>query len=115
MKRMHHLNWYLLSDYCFCALIGYVLRLLQDRNKIPKPDWLFQIAASFVLSYLAYFMYNFYKIDKMPMELWIITLSWMGAFIVTTTDYIAKNGILTYLRKAAEEFLALTKKDDDEH
>lgn len=112
---MHQLTWYSISDYCFCAIIGYVLRLLQDRNKTPKPDWLFQLMASLVLSYLAYFMYGFYKINKVPMELFIILLSWGGAFVVTTTDYIAKNGVLIYLRKAAEEFLALTKKDEDEH
>jgi amino acid transporter len=107
---MHSVNLYLLSDYCFCAFIGFILRFVQDRNKKPKPDFLFQFIASIALSYLAYFLYTFYKVMITPPELMIMLLSWLGAFIVATVDNIAKNGIVIYLRKLAEDFLTYTNK-----
>lgn len=109
---MHSINWLPILDYSFCALIGFFLRLLQDRKRIPKPDWMFQLIASVALSYLAYISYLFYRVEKLPIELWIMLISWMGAFIVTTVDYIAKNGFLIYLRKIAENFLSFTKKKE---
>jgi hypothetical protein len=39
-------------------------------------------------------------------------VSWMGAFIITTIDYIAKNGFIIYLRKIATDFLSFTKKKE---
>lgn len=108
---MHNINFYALIDYLVCGLIGFGWRYLQDRKKSPKPDWLFQFLTSAGASYLAYFSYVFYKIHITPIEVWIMLLSYMGAFIVTTIDYVAKNGILIYLRKVAEDFLAFTKKE----
>lgn len=87
------------------------MRFFQDRRKVPKPDWLFQLVASIALSFLAYISYSFYKIDKFPIELWIMGVSYMGAFIISTIDYMTKNGVLIYLRKLAEDFLAFTKKE----
>lgn len=108
MRKM--LNWLTFLDFAFCALIGFLVRLIQDRKKQPRPDWLFQFIASIAISFLAYISYNFYKIDRIPEEFWVMILSWIGAWLITTGDYILKNGILIYLRKLAEDFLAFTKK-----
>lgn len=106
------MNYGSIIDYTSCAIIGFLLRLFQDRKKIPKPDWAFQLIASVALSYLAYISYTFYKIEKWPEEFWIMGISWMGAFIVTTTDFIAKNGLLIWFRKVLQDILALTKKKE---
>lgn len=107
---MGAIHWFTLSDYGICALLGFILRYLQDKNKDPRPFWLFQLAASGSVSYVACFSYTFYGIKFVPIELWIIGLSFMGAFIVSSLDYMAKNSIITYMRKIASEILAVTDK-----
>jgi uncharacterized membrane protein YjjP (DUF1212 family) len=110
MKRMHTVNIYLFGDYAICALVGLMLRFIQDRKKEPRPDFIFQLAASIAVSIVAYFMYPVLKIKIIPEEVWIMIISWLAAFIVTTADYIVKNGIVIYLRKIAEDFLSYTNK-----
>lgn len=110
MKKMQAPTLNLILDYTLCGFLGFILRFLQDRKQQPRPDWIFQAFSSIAISYLAYVTFGFYKISIAPIEVWIMIWSWLGAFIVTTVDYIAKNGILIYLRKLAEDFLAFTKK-----
>lgn len=107
---MHIVHWFTIADYSGCAVIGFLLRYVQDRKVTPRPDPLFQLVASMALSFVAYISYSFYKISFTPPELWIGGLSWMGSFIVFSADNIARHGILTYMRKIAEDFLTYTKK-----
>jgi len=112
MKRqMFTIDYSLLTDCAICGLAGYGVRWRLDRKKDPKPDGWFQLFASIGSTYIGYFTYNFYKIKFTPIELWIFVLSFMGAFLVTSIDFVSKNGILIYLRKLAEDFLAFTKAD----
>lgn len=104
--------WNIVIKYIFCSLIGFFVRFLQDRRKIPKPDWMFQWASSIALSYLAYIMCRYYKWTFIPLEFFIMVVSWMGGSIVTAADVIAKNGIVIYLRKIATDFLSYTKKKE---
>jgi hypothetical protein len=101
--------WNALIKYVFCSLVGISLRFLQDRKAEPKPDWAFQLMAGLACSYLAYIVYDYYKLKIIPLELFIILVGWLGAYIVKTLDYVAKNGIIIYLRKIAEDFLAFSK------
>lgn len=103
--------WNVLIKYVFCSLIGISLRFLQDRKAEPKPDWPFQLVAGIACSYLAYILYKYYKITFAPLELFIIGFGWMGAYIIKTADYVARNGVIIYLRKISEDFLAYTSKD----
>lgn len=102
--------WNVLIKYIFCSLIGISLRFLQDRKSEPKPDWAFTLIAGIACSYLAYILYGYYKISFVPLELFIMTSGWLGAYIIKTLDYVAKNGVIIYLRKIAEDFLAFSKK-----
>lgn len=102
-------NWHQTIDYLICGILGFGVRFFQDRKKEPKPDFGFQLICSATISYLAYWAYIFFKIHFTPIEIWISILSWLGAFIFTTGDFITKNGILIYFRKLAEDFLRLTK------
>lgn len=102
--------WNVLIKYVFCSLIGISLRFLQDRKAEPKPDWPFQLVAGIACSYLAYIVYRFYNLSSVPIELFIMVFGWLGAYVIKTLDYVAKNGVIIYLRKISTEFLALTDK-----
>lgn len=103
--------WNILIKYVFCSLIGISLRFLQDRKAEPKPDVPFVFIAGICCSYLAYVMYNYYKLTIVPIEFFIMLSGWLGAYIIKTLDYMAKNGIIMYLRKVASDFLTFSKED----
>jgi hypothetical protein len=103
-------NWHEIADYVISGSVGFGLRFTQERKNNPRPYLPFQIMASIALGFVGYFLYSFYHVRFSPPEILIAALAWMGGYIVVTGDYIIKNGIIIYLRKIAEDFLAFTRK-----
>jgi len=116
---MQSIQWMFYASIFMGYIFGYGLRFFQDRNKIPKPDWMFQFAASTTLSYLAYFLHLSVISFKIPLidfkpfvhiQVWVAFISYFSVFIITQVDFILKRSWKDWINETAKKIAANSDK-----